>query len=49
MARKKIKGTKEKLIRLSDETIVQLKGKAAKKDMPVKLYIEETLTKHASK
>lgn len=49
MARKKIKGTKEKLIRLTDDVIFKLKVKAAKKDQPVKLYIEQTLTNHANK
>lgn len=47
MARKKIKGTKEKLIRLSDETIEKLEQKAFKQKKRVKNYIEQHLTKHA--
>lgn len=49
MARPKIKGTKEKLIRLTEETIHGLTVKASKKKKPVKLYIEDVLTAHALK
>lgn len=49
MARKKIKGTKEKLIRLSEETIEQLRDKAHRKNQPVKTYIETIITNHAKR